>query len=43
MCLEAVVLNWYFIQINLAPDQSTINVQEFGTLQGYIHILSPME
>ena len=43
MCLEAVVLNWYFIWINLALDKSTTNVQGFGTLQDYICVLSPTE
>ena len=38
MCLGAVVLNYYHIQINLAPDESMNNVPEFGTFQDYIHI-----
>ena len=38
MCLEAVVLNQYHTRINLAPDESTNDVPEFGTLQDYIRV-----
>ena len=40
MCLGAILPNYYHIWINLAPDESTNDVPEFGTLQDYIDIFT---